>query len=162
MKVLVATDGSDAAIEGAYRGLDLLQSGIEVLLAMVIPEQEDPAMTASGFAGPLLTHDEAEADFAESVAAGEAALRRTVNALNRSDLIDGDILETRLIPTDDDAAGAIVAEAERTGVDLIVIGSSGKGAWQRLFGGSVSEKVAREAPCPVLISPPQASTDSED
>lgn len=116
-------------------------------------------MTASGFAGPLLTEEEANEDFAESVQGGEVALRRTVEALDASELTDGDTLETRLIASGDDAAGAIVAEAERTGVDLIVIGSSGKGTWRRLFGGSVSEKVAREAPCPVLISPPQNSGD---
>lgn len=159
MKVLVTTDGSDAAIQGAHRALELLQSGIDIVLAMVIPEQEDPMMTASGFAGPLITEEEAEADFAESVEVGEAALQRTVDALDASHLTDGDTWETRLIPSGDDAAGAIVAEAERTGADLIVIGSSGKGAWRRLFGGSVSEKVAREAPCPVMISPPQASED---
>jgi nucleotide-binding universal stress UspA family protein len=159
MKVLVTTDGSDAAIRGAHRALELLQPGIEVVLAMVIPEREDPMMTASGFAGPLMTEEEATADFAESVEGGQAALQRTVDALNASELTEGDTLATRLIPSGDDAAGAIVTEAERTGADLIVIGSSGKGAWRRLFGGSVSEKVAREAPCPVLISPPQATDD---
>lgn len=159
MKILVTTDGSEAAIQGAHRALELLQPGIEVTIAMVIPEREDPMMTASGFAGPLLTEEEANEDFAESVQGGEVALRRTVEALDASELTDGDTLETRLIASGDDAAGAIVAEAERTGVDLIVIGSSGKGTWRRLFGGSVSEKVAREAPCPVLISPPQDSGD---
>lgn len=159
MKVLITTDGSDAAIDGAHRALELLQPGIEVTLAMVIPEREDPMMTASGFAGPLVTEEEATADFAESVEGGRAALQHTVDALNDSELTEGDTLETRLIPSGDDAAGAIVTEAERTGVDLIVIGSSGKSAWRRLFGGSVSEKVAREAPCPVLIAPPRNSDD---
>ena len=35
--------------------------------------------------------------------------------------------------------------------DLIVIGSRGKGGIGRLLLGSVSEAVARDAPCPVLI-----------
>lgn len=156
MKVLVATDGSDAAIRGAHRALALLQPGIEVTVAMVIPEREDPMETATGFAGPLLDDAEADQIYAESVDVGEAALSRTIDELSRSGLTEGDAVAGRLLPSEADAAVTIVAEAERTEVDLIVIGSSGKGMWRRLFGGSVSEKVAREAPCPVLISPPHA------
>lgn len=159
MKVLVATDGSDEAIQGAYTGLALLQPGIEVVLTMVIPEREDPMETATGFAGPLISEEEADTEHAESLDAGEHALRRTVEALNASDLTDGDTLRTRLITSRDDAAGAIVSEAAESQADLVVIGSSGKGAWRRFFSGSVSEKVAREAPCPVLISPPRSTTD---
>lgn len=160
MKVLVATDGSDAAIEGAHDALTLLQPGIQVALTMVIPEPEDPAAAVSGFAGATISEEQAEADYADSVALGEQALQRTVDALNASSVTDGDALETRLLTSGDDAAGAIVAEAERSGADLIVIGSSGKSMWRRLFGGSVSEKVARNAPCPVLIARHRQDADS--
>ncbi|HWI41715.1 MAG TPA: universal stress protein, partial [Verrucomicrobiae bacterium] len=36
-------------------------------------------------------------------------------------------------------------------VDVIVIGSSGKGFLKRKLLGSVSDKVARQAPCSVYI-----------
>jgi nucleotide-binding universal stress UspA family protein len=40
--------------------------------------------------------------------------------------------------------------AERGGFDLIVIGTHGRRGFQRMLLGSVAERVARLAPCPVL------------
>lgn len=155
MKALIATDGTDDAIRGAQRALPLLQSDIEVTLAIVIPEREDPLMTASGFAGPLMTEEEATAEHSAMVALGEDALTRTLEALDAYHLTDMAAVETQLITSMAGAADAIVSEADRSQADVIVIGSTGKGAWRRFFSGSVSEKVAREASCPVLICPPE-------
>lgn len=47
-------------------------------------------------------------------------------------------------------AAAIVDYAKNAGVDLIVIGTYGRGAVSRLLLGSVAERVIRTAPCPVL------------
>lgn len=159
MKALIATDGTDDAIRGARRALPLLQSDIEVVLAVVIPEREDPLMTSTGFAGPLMTEEEATAEHVAHVALGEDALHRTREALAEDGVGGGADPQTRLITSMEGAADAIVGEAERSGVDVIVIGSTGKGAWRRFFSGSVSEKVAREASCPVLICPPEADGD---
>lgn len=49
-----------------------------------------------------------------------------------------------------DPAAAIVALAERQGVDLIVMGSHGRKGIPRLLLGSVAELVVRKANCPVL------------
>jgi nucleotide-binding universal stress UspA family protein len=50
-----------------------------------------------------------------------------------------------------DAAGEIVRLAEEQRIDLIVIATFGKTGWRRLAFGSVTEKVVRQAPCPVLV-----------
>ena len=42
MNILVATDGSESAIDAARRSMDLLRPGAHVVLVMVIPEYEDP------------------------------------------------------------------------------------------------------------------------
>lgn len=49
------------------------------------------------------------------------------------------------------AAHEIVACAEREGCDHIVVGSHGHGALARMVLGSVAERVARTAHCPVTI-----------
>ena len=51
---------------------------------------------------------------------------------------------------------AIVACANTTGADLIVIGTHGRSGFERLMLGSVAEKVLRKATCPVLTVPPGA------
>jgi len=48
------------------------------------------------------------------------------------------------------AAGEIVRYAEEHGVDLIVVGTHGRGGLAHVLLGSVAEKVVRRAPCPVL------------
>jgi nucleotide-binding universal stress UspA family protein len=48
-------------------------------------------------------------------------------------------------------ADVIVQEAEESGADLIVVGTRGFNAAQRLFMGSVSTNVVHHAPCDVLV-----------
>jgi nucleotide-binding universal stress UspA family protein len=50
-----------------------------------------------------------------------------------------------------DVATAILREVEQRGVDLIVVGSLGRGRMARLFLGSVADKLVRAAPVPVLV-----------
>lgn len=47
-------------------------------------------------------------------------------------------------------AAAIVSYADEHGIDLIVMGTHGRGAVAHLLLGSVAEKVVRTAHCPVL------------
>jgi universal stress protein A len=48
------------------------------------------------------------------------------------------------------AAHEIIDLAAKLGVDMIVIATHGHSGWRRLIFGSVTEKVVRTAPCPVL------------
>jgi len=51
------------------------------------------------------------------------------------------------------AADGILAVARARAVDLIVMGSHGRRGFDRLMLGSVTERVLRHAPCPVLAVP---------
>jgi nucleotide-binding universal stress UspA family protein len=42
MNIVVATDGSESAIDAARRSMELLRPGAHVVLVMVIPAFEDP------------------------------------------------------------------------------------------------------------------------
>ena len=48
----------------------------------------------------------------------------------------------------------IVEYASTLPADLIVLGTHGRGGFERLLLGSVTEKVLRRAPCPVITVPP--------
>jgi universal stress protein A len=48
-------------------------------------------------------------------------------------------------------ASAIAAFAREHAIDLIVMGTHGRGAMLRMMLGSVAEHVVRTAPCPVLV-----------
>jgi nucleotide-binding universal stress UspA family protein len=52
-----------------------------------------------------------------------------------------------------DAAGEILAAASAQKADLLAVGSHGRSGFERLLLGSVTEKLLRKAPCPVLTVP---------
>jgi nucleotide-binding universal stress UspA family protein len=57
-------------------------------------------------------------------------------------------------------ATCIVDTAARRQASLVVIGTHGASGFQRLMLGSVTEKVVRRAPCPVLTIPPRTHATS--
>jgi nucleotide-binding universal stress UspA family protein len=50
----------------------------------------------------------------------------------------------------------ILERSEALPADLIVLGTHGRSGFERLILGSVTEKVLRKAPCPVMAVPPPA------
>ena len=54
------------------------------------------------------------------------------------------------LTTEASPSAAIVFYARDAAIDLIVIGTHGRGAIAQLLIGSVAERVVRLAPCPVL------------
>ena len=79
----------------------------------------------------------------------EAAARKQVEGL----ITEEDRLALRAKPvivTAGSKAAAIVGYASQHRMDLIVIGTHGRGAVSHLLMGSVAERVVRTATCPVL------------
>ena len=65
-----------------------------------------------------------------------------------------DLTIRRGLETSDHPAEEIVKYATAHNVDLIVMGTHGRGAIAQLLVGSVAERVVRTAPCPVLTGFP--------
>lgn len=146
MHVLLPTDGSDIALQAAMRGLTLLAAASKVTLLDITSDL--PLDTGGGIEGPILTPDQADElqkseqrgaalSMAETEAAIKAVLPATATIDQRTEM--------------GDPAAMICSVARDLGVDVVVVGSHGKGFLSRVLLGSVSEHVARHAPCPVLV-----------
>lgn len=144
IRVVMATDGSEAAVDAAQRSMQLLRPNSRVAVVMVITERKEPMEDAGGFEGPVITEDEADKDWMRSRATGQAALDRTAEVL-------GPDVELHLVADDESTGAAVVRVAEEMNADVLVIGSSDKNWLSRLFGTSVSDYVAHHSPCPVML-----------
>ena len=144
MKILLAVDGSacsDAAIEEVLRRPWPPQSEVRVISAFETPLMvgiEPWAVTPSYF------------DQLEN--AVRAAAKAIVDgALAKLKTIEDATLEISSETIEGSSGQMIVEEAERWGADLIIMGSRGLGAWNRLLLGSVSSAVVHHAKCSVEI-----------
>jgi nucleotide-binding universal stress UspA family protein len=66
-------------------------------------------------------------------------------------------LEADVVVETGDPSRVIVEQAVAKAADVIVMGTHGRSGFDRLLSGSVTEKVLRRAPCPVLTIPPHAA-----
>ncbi|XXX76228.1 universal stress protein [Sorangium sp. So ce134] len=56
---------------------------------------------------------------------------------------------------------AIVSLARELSADLIVVATHPQSPFQRLFGGSTADRIARNAPCPVVVVRPKEDDDAD-
>src|ERR1700737_400331 len=57
------------------------------------------------------------------------------------------------VPLQDMPVDLILAQAENSRIDLIVLGSHDRGVFHHLFTGSVVDGILQRAKCPVLVVP---------
>jgi nucleotide-binding universal stress UspA family protein len=82
-------------------------------------------------------------------------LRRSISGTGAD--ADADAAHAQLVVREGKRWTTILTEADRLHADLLVVGSHGRGGFDRLLLGSVSERVVRSAPCPVLTVPLRAA-----
>jgi nucleotide-binding universal stress UspA family protein len=148
MKVIIATDGTDTAIAAAQRAVGLLHPDAHIALVTVVAARPEPMEDAGGFAGPLISEEEADEEWHEATAAGREALVRTLEALESADV---NIDEARLVPSQDSADRALVALVAEERPDLLVLGSNERGWFDRMLHGATDDRLLHEAPCPLMI-----------
>lgn len=146
---VVATDGSDQAIEAARRGLSLVSAHQVVLVTVVETPAAVTAGLESGFAGGLATADEIDDAWAAVRAEAQETLDRTTAALETGAAIEPLMIEG-------DPGSTLCHVADERDADVLIIGSRGRGAVKRALLGSVSTYVVNNAPCPVVVVPASA------
>jgi nucleotide-binding universal stress UspA family protein len=69
-------------------------------------------------------------------------------------LLEGSAQKTQIVLKEGSPAKEIAREAESWPADLLILGTHGRSGFERLFLGSVTEKVLRSTRVPVLTIPP--------
>lgn len=141
--MLVATDGSDLAVQAARRGLELLGNGdVSVTVLSVV---RPPQLLTSGTGPPVgVAVDPSILDREEEGLdeQGEAAVDDTAAVLPG--------VVTRRVEHGEPGS-VICAVAAEEDADVVVVGSHGSGFLKRMLLGSVSHHVLHHAGCPVLV-----------
>jgi nucleotide-binding universal stress UspA family protein len=136
--ILVATDFSEPSAKALAYGRDLARSYNATLHLLHVTENVLLRYAPEvGFVVPELQQDI------------DRAARRELDKL----ITEDDSRTLRVVPAIEsaaNAAAAIVTYANVQEIDLIVVGTHGRGAVKQLIMGSVAERVVRTAPCPVL------------
>ena len=129
-RILVGYDGSAPSRRALEYAADLATDG-PVVVASVTPSLAGPPF--AGVPDPI-----AEADHAELLAEAQRILRERHVAVKTVE------------PVGDPAEG-LIRTAEAEGASLLIVGTYGRNAFERFLVGSVSTRLARDAPCDVLV-----------
>lgn len=140
-RILVPVDGSEPAAKAALHGAELASKlGAEVLLFHVVPSLPSYMESSPGrFSSVQRTIMD------EFCKHGQEILNRVKDDIAAYGLnISTDI-------TVGHPADEICKKVKKSKCDLLIIGSRGLGEIKGILMGSVSNRVARHAECPVLI-----------
>lgn len=134
-KVLVAHDGSDAADKAMLEAAGIAQKfGSKLTVISVVPN---------------LCFSEIGADCDTVTRLYRAEIEGAMEGVEA--LLKEKGVEAEIIIIEGSPADVIVDHAKGMGMNLIVVGSTGKQATERTILGSVSSKVVANAPCSVLV-----------
>lgn len=136
--ILVATDFSEPSTVALAYGRDLARAfGATLHVLHVVADVTMPYAIEGGFstAGVLEALTETSQRDLAALLRGDEWREVTVQS----------VVETHV-----SAAAGIVDYAHANAIDLVVVGTHGRGAVKHFLVGSVAERVVRTAPCPVL------------
>jgi nucleotide-binding universal stress UspA family protein len=135
--ILVPSDFSECSDQAVRYGLELARKfDATIHLLHVVQDPATQPWVAEGFAMPLLdVVEQWQKQAADRLAAAVPPADRA---------------RSRVASTIGSSYPEILRYAEEQGIDLIVMGTHGRGAVGHLLLGSIAEKVVRRSPCPVL------------
>ena len=136
-RILIATDGSEPNKKAVTYGIELARlSGAKVNVAYVVD-------TAAFASVPMDAGWEMMYELLQKE--GNEAIQQIVDDAKASGIdIEGSLLEGH-------PSHEIIEFAQNNEIDVIVLGTLGKGGLDRFLLGSVAEKVTRNSKVPVLV-----------
>jgi nucleotide-binding universal stress UspA family protein len=137
--VLVATDFSEPSDAALMYGRELAARFGATLHVLHVTENLYASTLAESYAGM-------SPDLQQQI---ENEARQRLHKI----LVDSDRSGPPTIPvilTSSSPAAVIVNYAQERNIDIVVMGTHGRGTFAHLLMGSVAERVVRLAPCPVL------------
>ncbi len=142
--ILLCTDGSDEALGALSAGLSLLGRDHDFVLVSVMDGPDEASLVGSGHAGAEMSLSEYDDQVAEAQKTAERVIEEVQNELS---LVGAEVRIVSGKPGE-----AICHLASELSASAIVLGSRGRGGLKRLFLGSVSDHVVRNAPCSVVVT----------
>ena len=150
LKIFIAVDGSEPALEAVRHALALVRGGLRA--QVVLANVQEPATLYE-----LVTSRDPDRIAAASLDAGEhlmAPARALLDAAGVSYETDVGV---------GDAGHMLVEMIENAGADMVIVGAKGQGALSSALLGSVSQAVAHASPVPVtIVRPVQPQVEPED
>jgi nucleotide-binding universal stress UspA family protein len=143
-KILVPIDGSKSADKALDFALDLAKKYSAEIKIITVFDEPSPSLLAQGTVFvPSTTENylEKARDFHKKTL---IEAKKKAKKVNPKIKVSQNLLTGR-------PADTIVEKAQKEEFDLIVMGSRGLGGIKELLLGSVSDRVADRASCPVLI-----------
>jgi nucleotide-binding universal stress UspA family protein len=138
-KILVGTDGSSTAAIAVDRAARIAAAiGAELLIVSVYSGQP-PGKLGSGIGSDATWQATAEAAAKEHVKAAVETAKGLGATSTSGEAVSGDPAEV------------LLQQADKQGVDLLVVGSKGMQKSTRFLLGSVPNNVSHHAPCDLLI-----------
>ena len=137
--VVVGIDGSEQSIHAAQAAADLSKKNEARLFIVTVIRPPE------GWWGIVGSPPPADVLIASMSEAQQGILDATVEELD----LEG--VEWEAAEEIGEPAAALADVCREKGADLLVVGRRGAGIVERLVMGSVADRVAHYAPCPVLI-----------
>jgi nucleotide-binding universal stress UspA family protein len=137
-RILVPTDFSESARHALTYGMSFAREYQAELLLLHVVEIVPVSYASDLFPAPMAAVFEEVSAYARAELAKFATLARERG------------VTTRELVTQGKPSAEIVRAARDEAVDMIVLGTHGKGMLDKALFGSTTERVVRRAPCPVL------------
>ena len=137
-RILVPTDFSESARHALTYGLSFAREYKAELLLLHVVEIVPVGYASDLFPAPMAAVFQEVSAYARAELAQLAAAARERGVTTRELVVQGK------------PSAEIVKVARIENVDVIVLGTHGKGVLDKALFGSTTERVVRRAPCPVL------------